>query len=531
MKKLVRILMTAALVAGLLLPVCSLQAAPTTPSPTPSAGGSATPGATPQYGGKIVWIQNGSPLNLGYPATMDGTSQYSATPALEPLMDVDDQGRFLPTGLTTNYVLASDGKSVTLTLRRGVKFHDGTDFNAQAAKWNLDSVMQGKLIGTSTWASTDVIDTYTVRLNLIQRDYAVSANLGGVTTFMVSPTAVQKNGVDWARSNPVGTGPFKLKSFSRDVSVIYVKNSDYWQKGLPYLDGIDILVVKDPMVQAAALQAKEANVLQSISDYNVVTDLRNKGFALGSLAPTTLYILTPDSKNADSALAKVAVREALEYATNKETIAQAVGYGFWHPLKQTAHSSWLAAFNPNITGRAYDPARAKQLLASAGYPNGFSTKIIYQQAVIDQNALVAIQSQWKAVGVDVTLNPVPQATFVATRTNGWHDGFILIRSNVEQVFTNSFDRLLSADGKSYTSTLRPPGYGSLLSDAMASPDYATYQTRTQKVMQLVYDQATWHPLWAYPQINILDKSVRDANFYTKENMILWTPEKAWISKP
>jgi peptide/nickel transport system substrate-binding protein len=486
---------------------------------------------TPQYGGILRIIMASTPPNLGYPATMDGPSTYSASPALEPIMDIDSQGRFQATKLASGYVIAPDGKSVTLTLRKGVKFHDGTDFDAKAAKWNLEKAIEGKIYGTATWTSVDAIDDYTIRLNLKQVDYTVAANLGGPSCYMISPTAFEKNGMNWALTHPVGTGPFKLKSFERDVSAKYEKFTDYWQKGLPYLDGIEMVYIKDAMVASATMQAGEMQVDWSPNSL-VASDLKSRGFQIIAPYPQTLIELTPDSINTDSALANKKVREALEYATHREAIAKAMGYGFWTALNQWCDSRWVG-YNPDLIGREYNPVRAKQLLTEAGYSKGFKTKLIVEQGVVEllnQDALVAIQSNWKDVGVDLTLEAVPRVKYVEYRTKGWHDGFILGRTAVDPVyFSNILDRMLSPDGRTYTSTLRPPGYGDLLAAAFASRDLETYKARTQKVVRLIYDEATMLPLWSLFAARITAKSVYDTGFFSV-HYDYWTPDKVWLSR-
>jgi len=469
-----------------------------------------------------------SPLNMGYPPTGDGSSLRCCTPAVENLVDIDAMGQFQPTGLTTGFVVAPDGKSVTLTLRKGVKFHDGTDFNAQAVKWNLEKMKEAKTYGTATWISADTIDDYTVRLNLSQPDAAVAAFLGRDSGLIVSPTAVTKNGVDWAATHPMGTGPFKLKSFERDIAAKFEKFSDYWQKGLPYLDGMEFVFVKDRVVASASLQAGEAQVLWWATP-QIGAELKAKGFQIIAPFPTFMVYLAPDSINPGSILASKKVREALEHATNRKAIGDALGYGFWTALTQPVDAHYVAGYNPDLKGREYNPAKAKQLLAEAGYPNGFKTKIIAEMEVVSQDALVAIQSQWKNVGVDLAIDSVPRAKFVETRAKGWHDGFLLGRTAVQETFSNTCDRILSIDGRQYTSVQRPPGWTELWTQAVASPNYATYKMRTQKLVRAIFDDATFLPLWGQMEPFVLAKTVYDTGFYSV-NYTYWTPAKVWLSK-
>src|SRR3989304_2906823 len=179
MRSLHSITLASLLVVILLLSACG-QAAPapsptggvtTTPtqpaspraSPTPTA--TAPSGLTPKSGGTLRIIAGGTVTNLGYPPEMSGPARSTSVMNIERLMEADTEGR-PRAGLATAWEVASDLKTITLTLRKGVKFHDGTDFNAVAAKWNMDRAAAAKQEGTEAWASVDVVDDFTVRIKL-----------------------------------------------------------------------------------------------------------------------------------------------------------------------------------------------------------------------------------------------------------------------------------------------------------------------------------------------------------------------------
>ena len=148
--------------------------------------------------------------------------------SLETLVNTDNSGVYHGV-LATDWTIAPDGLSITFKLRKGVKFQDGTDFNAAAVKFNLDRYYQVFKTSTPTnqWNGIDVIDDYTVRVNLKSFMNTILGQFDGSAGMMVSPTAFQKNGADWAKMNPVGTGPYILKSFSRDVSAEFSRFDGY----------------------------------------------------------------------------------------------------------------------------------------------------------------------------------------------------------------------------------------------------------------------------------------------------------------
>jgi peptide/nickel transport system substrate-binding protein len=294
--------------------------------------------------------------------------------------------------------------SINFKLRKDVKFHDGTTFNAQAAKWNMDNTIAS--MSQPYWKSVDIIDDYTIRLNLNQWANTILTGLDSTATWMVSPTAFEKNGKDWMRNNPVGTGPFKFVSFQRDVSYKAVRNPDYWINGLPYLDEIDILYVADPLTQKAVLQAGETDILQ-IEPAKMAADLKALGFET-AVSVTSTFCLLPDTVHPDSPFAKKEVREAVEYALDREAIAKAFSYGFWgDPYQIPAPSS--VAYNPNFTlARKHNIETAKKLMEEAGYANGFHATLLVIPVGIDKNIPVAIQNNLAEIGITLDIS-IPAA--------------------------------------------------------------------------------------------------------------------------
>jgi peptide/nickel transport system substrate-binding protein len=362
---------------------------------------STTPSKT---GGVIKQILWASPSGTGgLPAELFGNDFLSSFFVIESLVHVNSQGDIVPC-LAESYKVADDLKSITFYLRQGVKFHDGTDFNAEAAKWNLDNTIASKQ--QPNWSSVDVIDDYTIRLNLTQWQNTILTGMDSNATWMVSPTAYEKNGADWMRNNPVGTGPFKFVSFTRDVSYKAVKNPDYWVKGVPYADEIEILYVADPLTQKATFQAGEADILQ-IEPAKMAADLRDVGFNT-DVQVTSTFCLLPDTAHPDSPFAKKEVREAVEYALDRESIANAFSYGFWKAPYQIPAPSTLP-YNPNFNlARKFNLEKAKQLMTDAGYGQGFSATLLVIPVGIDRNIAVAIQNNLAEIGINLEIS-IPAA--------------------------------------------------------------------------------------------------------------------------
>ncbi len=390
----------------------------TTSSTTTSATGTATTTATTttsatspdadKYGGTLkIMLIAGPQTPGGVPSEIFGPDATSAQFCMEPLLRGDKSGNAIP-WLAESYKLADDRLSITFTLRKGIKFHDGTELNAEVAKWNLDNYIASPT--NQYWASSEVIDAYTVKVNFRMWVNTIISSFTGNAAWMVSKDAYDKNGIDWARNNPVGTGPFMFKSFQRDESYKYVRNPNYWVEGKPYLDAVEVLFVADSMTQKAAMQSGEAHMLQTEAG-KLAKDLQTVGFQT-IFKLVTVYSLMPDTAHPESPFANQAVREAVEYAINREAIANAFSYGFWEAQYQIPYPD-SPAFNPNFNARKYDPEKAKELLAEAGYPDGFTTTILNNPSIIDRNIAVALQSNLDAIGITAELSyPANMGKFI-----------------------------------------------------------------------------------------------------------------------
>jgi peptide/nickel transport system substrate-binding protein len=216
--------------------------------------------ASPQYGGilKIVDVAEGA-QPLGSPWDVRGIDSKLVHPVLDPLVREDINGNYHP-WLATGWKIDQAKNTITVSLRKGVKFHDGTDLNATVVKWCIEQAMAAKQL--INFLSVDVIDDYTFRVNLKQYQNNVLSSLAGSPTYPVSPLTFEKKGKEFAMWNPVGTGPFKFVSYERGSKLTFTKWEGYWQKGKPYLDGIEYLFIRDEMTQQAAMRASGPEKLQ-----------------------------------------------------------------------------------------------------------------------------------------------------------------------------------------------------------------------------------------------------------------------------
>ena len=398
------------------------SAAPTSSSAPPTSSAAPTTTTSEQYGGILKIISNPGLQNMGYPgqAFFPG-DQGLGRPAVQFLLNRDPETLEYIGELATSFEYNSDYTSITLPLRKGVKFHDGTDFNADAAVYNLNLHKNGVRNDLKVVTSIDIIDDYTIRLNLSEYDAKLLNGLASLSGTMVSPTSLEKLGED-AKFHPVGTGPYKFVSYQTDVSLKYERFDDYWG-GKPYLDGIEFVFIKDPVTQMSSFRAGEAQVLRSV-DIIGASDLQAEGkdkyVIIGS--PGRVEGIAVDGGHSDSYFSDIEVRRAIAHAIDNEAIAKTLGKGFYKAAYQWANpDTGGLPYNPDIVGYEYDPDKAKQLLTDAGYPDGFETTIVLENRGDQVEMMTMVQADLAKVGITAKLDVADMARFNEIANNGWNN--------------------------------------------------------------------------------------------------------------
>jgi peptide/nickel transport system substrate-binding protein len=486
----------------ILLTPCTPQAASLTASTTAAE--------QPQAGGIFNVMIRARSNVFGYPPRISGAAKDYAPPFFDHLLSIGDDGKYQP-GLALSWDTSADGKAITFKLRQGVKFHDGTPFNAQAVKSNVDNLIPPNPVILDGITSVDVVDEYTVRLNLPAYNNLILFHFAAnPSTYMYSPEAVKKNGADWATTHPVGTGPFMLKDYQPNISLTLVKNPNYWQKGLPYLDGMKITQVPDATTQMITLKAGQANAIYDATTA-AAAQLRDSGYPLKT-AFGGLIGLTFDAKNSEY-FSKPKVREAIEYAIDKEAICSGPGLGLFTAAYQMV-SSDSPDYNKACPPRKYNPAKAKELLAEAGYPNGFSFKVFILDTTW-KDGWVAMQSYLDNIGIKMEINYVNVSAYNLIRAGGKIEkgagAYAPFYSSSNTLF--SLDYSWRSDSATFPYIVKPAGIDKLIDQAKLSRDPAAVTKINQQILKLIYDDATIVPLWQNHRIAVLDKSVQNAGWF------------------
>lgn len=489
----------------------------TIPKSTPA------PPTKPRYGGVLRIVDTYVlPRKMGVPGRMN-VGAVSLEPIVEHFLRVDKAGRMVP-HLIESWEYSKDGLQLRLNVRKKIKFHDGTELNAKAAKWNLLKAreIRGTLKGIS---SIDVVDNYTLILKMNSYDNTFLSNLAFSSGFVLSPTAYETYGEEYAMVHPVGTGPFKFVSYKPDINIVAERFDDYWQEGKPYLDKIEIRYAKDMSAGVKALRAGEVDVVLNINGMSA-TALESEGYAVTAL-PWTMEGLLPDSLNSDSPLADKRVRQAIEYAINRPAIVDTLGHGYWQALNQLATKA-VYGYNPDIEGRSYNPDKARQLLAEAGYSNGFKTKLIGGEGTELQKIFEAIQKYLADVGIEADIQIADAALWKEYRADKpWHNAMLFRHFASEPNFSWTMTCGYSIHEYGQTSMLR--NFDNIIIEMLKARNYQTLVKTTRNVVKHLYDEALIIPIMVDSSIAAASNKVHDLG-YLEVHIRYWTPWNVWIEQ-
>ncbi|MUZ64582.1 peptide ABC transporter substrate-binding protein [Agrobacterium vitis] len=410
----------------------------------------------------------------------------------------------------------SDAKALTYTIhiRRGVTFSDGSVLNATVVKWNLDHYLKVgakrvALLGSIT--SVDVVDDYTVRLVLSKWSSFIPAALSRECGYMFSQQHYEKYGDEYCQQHPVGTGPFVLKEWVRDVSKSFVRNEHYWG-GKVLLEAVQYTIYNDSLVGQAALMSDEIDVMIGLG-LNGVKTLAASGFD-APIEPlqdhASLLVFNSLNTSNDDPMGNLLVRQAISHAINRKSIIEAAFLGYADIASQFGIGSHFV--NKDIVGYDYNVAKAKELLAKAGFPQGFSTKI--QAAASDTNKIVLqiMQADLAKVGIQAKIELLTGAASNKAET-GWGSGMWYHTSSVyvdvAMQMSSMFPKGLTGGVLGLTTMLRPDDVSDALVRAVSSTSDAESVKAVGEANKMMIDTyALYVPIAQYSTIYVLSKRVK-----------------------
>jgi peptide/nickel transport system substrate-binding protein len=409
--------------------------------------------------------------------------------------------------LATSWETSPDGLTYTFHLREGVKFHDGTPFNAAAVEFNVRRVWDKAFEyyigdgasgeGASVFgnlASIEVVDDATINLVLSQPFAYFVDGLASTTglgqPWMQSPASVQEFG-EAVGDHPVGTGPFKFGEWVKGQRVVLEANRDYWGAPYPYLDSVTFVPVEDSATRVNSLLGGEVDLIRVVPP-DQISALEAGGFTIaGGPSPHVWFIefnLTKppfDDARVRRAFSLAIDREALSSDLLQSTVQPAMCY--CSPTSTT--------FNPppDWAGYDFDPNQAKSLLAEAGFPSGL--KMVYQTSTSGSGQILPvqmaefIQRNLADVGIEMEIKTYEWNTYIGTWLDGLPDtvdaGQMSWGDNSDFWLFNS----TSPDGGVNSGHLSDATYAALLAEANTTLDDARRKELILEANKITFDQA------------------------------------------
>jgi ABC-type transport system substrate-binding protein len=304
-----------------------------------------------------------------------------------------------------------DPKTMVLDIEKGVKFHDGTDLDAEAVKFNLDRNRQDER--SNIKADLSSIETVTVTgplqvtLKLKNADTALPAILSDRSGMMVSPTNIKALGTDTNRK-PVGAGPWKFVSWADNESVVVTRNDTYWRPGRPYLDGIELAIIPESTTALRSVTAGEKEMAFSLPAR--LKPIIDRSKQLQVVASPTLYCVQLYFNYARAPLDNVKVRQAINFALDRESFVKATMGGLGEAATMTLPSSHWAYDKSVSTLYPHDPDKARKLLADAGFKDGLEITMgsYNDQDSVQRSEVLQAQLAQAGIRIKFTRGTIPE---------------------------------------------------------------------------------------------------------------------------
>lgn len=489
------------------------------PAPSTSGGPSGTVGAsTPKSGGKLTVGTSQDVLTLDLPNYRSTQDLLIGGLIFDTLVEYKD-GKFTP-ALAQTWKQVDD-RTYQFTLRQGVKFQDGTPLNAAAVKAHFERAMKA-LKGQRFYGDIDTITTSgdaDITFKLKRTFTPFLGNLAFGVGGIQSPASITKYGDDILR-NPVGTGPFKLTSWVQGDKIVLDRNPDYWGTK-PNLDQIVIKYVTDESTRMAGLESGELDVIQnappsrasdikSSKDMQLITGAYAQSFWLGFTA-TNQY------------LKDVRVRKAISMVVDAKALVTNITEG----IARTATSFMppeLVASTAKAPGG--DVAKAKQLLADAGYPNGFTIDLWTPNGTYlkDKEIAQALQAPLKSIGVTANIKVLDYSAYVDGLSR--HEAGLFVLGWAHTPSPDSYDRaVFYTKSASNWSGYSNPNIDKLIDQAVEQSSYEAALKIWQQVDQLLLDDAAGAPIYWSTFIYAGRKRVHD---FVPTAFGQWDLSKAWV---
>ncbi|HRW94043.1 MAG TPA: glutathione ABC transporter substrate-binding protein [Thermotogota bacterium] len=469
-------------------------------------------------GGDFVFLLGTDAVSLLPANQNDSHSEMVSRHICEGLVEFSPRMEIVPC-LAKSWEVSESGRVYTFSLQEGIRFHDGSPFNAQAVKTYFDFMLAGKMRRSSFLQpyikQVEVVSEYVVRFQLHFPFGAFLHYLAHTASLIVSPLSIDNYRDDIGKlgRNPVGTGPFVFGSWDTGEKISLKANLDYW-KGRPSLDSILFRIVPEDITRVMQVQSGDANLTTNVPPvmYSLLTNDPN----LTVRVEPTLRVIYLGLDNNKPPFDDTRVRQAINYALDKEMLVEVILQGM-----ADACDSFLSpltkGYSP-VGQYPHDPQKARELLEQAGYPDGFSAKLVTPKGRYPQDyeTAIAIQGMLEEVGIHVDVEYLEWARYTAVVfsepeeaaydmfLHGWAPSTGEVGWVLRPLF-QSTNLPPSGDNATHFDN---PELDDLIQRGMRAVDPVESQQIYTQAQRLIFEQAPWGFLYYLKQVVVYDKNVQ-----------------------
>jgi peptide/nickel transport system permease protein/peptide/nickel transport system substrate-binding protein len=498
---------------------------------TPSSDATSAPGSTsperpaegePVSGGELTVLHVSSPASLDPVSGGSGHDHLSLYPLYDRLVNFEPTTLEAQPGLATSWD-QPDPQTLVLTLAEGVTFHDGTPFDAEAVKYNLERSLT---LDTSTVKadiamieSVEVTGPLEVTIHLNRPDASLVLILADRAGMMVSPTAAEELGAELGRK-PVGTGPFTFVEFVDGDRLVLAKNAEYWQDGKPYLDELTVRYLSDAQAASNAIQTGQVDVALKMRPEQIEVPIDGVEFVVNPSLGTDLCYFNFSRAPFDDP----DVRQAAMLAVDREALNQAHTLGLGEPATEVFPPGYWAADPSRVDAITYDPEAARELLAAAGHADGVDIRGLTYNGPGQAMKAEIIQAQLAEVGIDMSIETMEVGTATSTFFENLSYDLYCASWSGRPDPSQTANSLFAADTFYNAGNYDAPGMSDALEAAGASADHDERAAAFAEIVRISQDDALLLPLVHQPDITAVHEGVGGfvPNLYGKPDIsFLW----------
>lgn len=402
----------------------------------------------------------------------------------------------------------TEGNTIVFSLREGVKFHDGSDLNADVVVWNLQRMVQNPesfaknyLPAIDEENPAEALDPMTVQVNLTRPSAAILSSLSDAIeqTAIVSKKAADDNGEEWLKNNPVGTGPYKFVNWTSGDRLEVSRNESYWRMGedgepLPYIDDIVYRVVIEVSTQFAEMRAGTADLMANVRgrDVPAAMNIPHAVYAeapfLGLKRQYFFNALRPPFQD------NLALRQAFHHAIDREALAQTLGGVLGMPLPYEFVPGTVG-YDESVPFYEFDLEKARQLIEEAGIETPLDVRLTVHSREVDQQQAQIIQSMVSEIGLNVNLDVVERVAW-GEKVRIQNDFEVATRqSGVAVDPTNDLLVTWAPGGNSAYSRAEVPNLIETIEAADSTYDPQERHALFVEAQQLMYESAWFGYMW------------------------------------